>query len=158
MKKTIFTILFCLICVPAWAGMTCTEIATSIAPGKWRLDVLMEFDTTPGTATCTLSGEVMDKINELGLYIYENSGLNVSGETNATATSDLAISDSVGKVILSATGNGANFLNNSGKPFYGDNAGGGNHYSVGLGRDWTLTVTENVVSNSTALYEMIGVE
>jgi len=151
-------ILLILLPINCFAGMTCTETATSIGGGKWLLSVLMEFDATPTTATCTLSGEVMDTINR-GLYIYDFNS--VPGTTGPTINSDIAIVDAKTVSIVSASGNGANVIDNStNNKFYGDGsiAGSTNLYPMGDGSAWTITITNNAVSNSTATLYMHGFE
>lgn len=157
MKYIIFIlILFYPFC--ANSAMVCDETATSLGNGKWLLEVAMEFDTTPGTATCTLSGEVMDAINR-GLYIYDFNL--VPGSTGPTVNSDIAIADSDSKTIVSVTGNGANVVDNTTfSKFYGDGniAGSTNFYPLGDGKAWTITITNNAVNNSTTTLYMHGFE
>jgi len=156
--KTLIFLLSLFIATNSFAAMSCNETATSIGNGRWLLKVEMIFDTTPATATCTLSGDVMNAINR-GLYIYDFN--TVPGSTGPTDNSDLAIVDANTISIVSASGNGSNIVDNAtNNKFYGDGptAGSTNIYPLGDGNAWTITVTNNAVNNSSTTLYMHGVE
>ena len=136
----------------SFAAMTCVDDGRSSAGGSdatVRLSVTCTFDTTPGTAVAAIPASVMKYIND-ARYVYTFK--TIPGATGPTDNSDLQILDSDSIVILSASGNGANVIDNTAinSIIYGDGptAGSTNHYPAGDTMTWTITVTNNAVNNS----------
>ena len=140
-----------------FAAMECVETSRVklLLPGQWHFTMTCTFDTTPGTAVDTFptdapagaSMSMMGIINQ-GLLIYNMSI--TPGTIGPTDDSDLQITDSAGVVYLSATGNGKDVIDNATKTsqIMGDGPGGTSKYIKGNGLVLSLTVTNNVVNNS----------
>lgn len=170
-KMSLFILILLAFSLSASAAMTCVDADTvsgsssTVRIGSndnWRLGVVCTFDTTPGTASAAMPTTIMRKLNgSLGYapYVYHFS--TVPGSTGPTDNSDLAITDSSGATILSASGNGANVIDNATvtSVIYGDGPtpGSTNHYPKGNGFTWTIAVTNNAVNNSSfTLWMFIG--
>lgn len=135
----------------AQAAMTCVDDGIVSWPGtkNYRLSMTCTFDTTPGTAVAAFPATTQAVIDE-GLYVYQFT--TKPGATGPKVDSDLQILDATGATILSASGNGANVVDNTTvtSVIYGDGPtpGSTNHYPKGDGQVWTITVTNNDVNNS----------
>jgi len=140
----------------AFAAMTCVDSGSYTGSrGGTMLKVTCTFDTTPGTAEDDIPYTVMERGDDQYVYSFATE----DGSTGPTDNSDLAIADCRGVTILSATGNGANVIDNatSTGPFYGDGpiAGSTNHYpKMHQWCAWTVTVTNNAVNNSSFILYM----
>ena len=139
------------ISAPSYAAMTCVDDGiTHLGFGEeYDFSMTCTFDTTPGTAVAAFPATIQSYLN-LGYYVYTFTI--IPGTTGPTDNSDLQIKDSVGRTIISASGNGANVIDNATitSVIYGDGptAGSTNHYPKGSHYAWTITVTNNAVNNS----------
>ena len=156
--KSLILFLFILIPSVCNAAMTCTGTADSIGRNKWEVRVQMLFDTTPGTASCVIPAALLDKMT--GLYLYKIA--TIPGATGPTDDTDLQILDSDGVTILSASGFGANIIDNTAVNSVvipdGKVAGTDKFYPLIDGKAWTATVTNNAVNNSSYTLILVGVD
>ncbi len=138
-----------MVCVDGKADGTVTAGAYSSNRQVVRLYATCTHNTTPGTAVDTLPTNMQAAIDN-GFYVYRFSIL--PGSTGPTDNSDLQIMDGDGLTIIASAGNGANAIDNTAKTsvIYGDGPtpGSTNHYPLGDGSPWTITVTNNAVNNS----------
>lgn len=160
MKRIALTIFFLFFAVNTWAAMTCVELGYPDTEyeqaSHYMITLECTFDTTPGTAVAAIPAATMAKMQR-GRYIYTFA--TIPGSTGPTDDSDLQIHDSSSKVILSASGNGANVIDNTAinSVIYGDGTtpGSTNHYpKPHQVRVWTITVTNNAVNSSSFKLEM----
>jgi len=140
----------------AQAAMTCVETSRikGSLPGSWHFDITCTFDATPGTAVGAIpttapngrSMSIMEIINQ-GLIVYNFSI--IPGATGPTDNSDLQIADSSGVIIISASGNGLDVIDNATitSQIMGDGQNS-DRYPKGNGLAWIPTVTNNAVNNS----------
>ena len=125
------------------------------AAGKYRLIFTCTADGTPGTCTDDVAASVMSTIG--GMYLYT-----VTAYKGGTAPDEasLAITDSIGKSYLDASGNGATLIHASSTLWdYPDGAvGSENHYPlIHADRPLTHTITDQATNNAIMLieYELI---
>ena len=156
--KSLIILIFMLIPSISFAAMTCTGTANSISENKWEVRIQMTFDTTPGTASCALPASVLNKMK--GLYLYKIA--TIPGTVGPTEDTDLQILDSDGVTILSASGFGANIIDNTAVNSVvipdGKVAGTDKFYPLVDGKTWTATVTNNAVNNSSYTLILVGVD
>jgi hypothetical protein len=82
-----------------------------------------------------------------GFYVYEI--VSYSGATTVTADSDLAITDSLGRTVMSATGNGLNFVDdNTVQTAYTEGPNGDHYYLVDKNIPLTFTISNNDVASA----------
>ena len=87
------------------AAITCTEGTTvHEIGGHLNVVVNVQFDTSPGTATCTLDSSIMSEM--IGQVLYSLTIVN--GATGASAATDLQIKDSRGQYLVDPASRGAN--------------------------------------------------
>ena len=153
MRRIILALILCLIPSLALGAMTCVDNDGSNlhkAQGDvYRIYITCTFDTTPGTAVANMPA-VAQSIIDQGRYVYRFSI--IPGTTGPTDNSDLQILDGNDLTIVSASGNGANVIDNATSTswIYGDGptAGSTNAYPLGDGSPWEITVSNNAVNNS----------
>lgn len=137
-------------------GMTCVDSGQFAGrEGNSVQRVTCTFDTNPGTAVALIPQTVMTAMGEKYIYTFATA----PGTTGPTDDCDLAIADSRGVTILSASGNGANVIKNATSvgPFYGDGptAGSTKHFpKAHEDVPWTITVTNNAVNSSSFILYM----
>jgi len=159
MKISTATLLFVFIYSLSFAGMTCND-SGSVVGGTFDQGtfntvqmVTCRFDTTPGTASTTIPMSSFLRMHDRWVYSFFIDPL-TPGPTN---DSDVSIVDSRGVTIISATGNGADVLDNTATngPIFGDGPGGTNYYPwVHQSFPWTISVINNAVNNSGFLLYM----
>lgn len=134
----------------AIAAMTCVD-SGQIVPERSNYGnsvqvVTCTFDTTPGTAVATIPYTVMRYLDDRFCQIDI-----VPGTTGPTDNSDLQIVDSRGVTLISASGSGLNVIDNA-TSTYGilatNSAGGTSYIHAHAAWQWTVTVTNNAVNNS----------
>ena len=155
MKKLLVLFLL-LIPSVSFAAMTCVESGSlKTTPNVYVMNLVCTFDATPGTAVATLTSSIMGYLNDRIILSFRV----IEGSTGPTDNSDLAIVDSRGSNILSATGNGADVIDNAAAtgPFYGDGPTPGSTNALPIAHaayPWTITVTNNAVNNSSFILSM----
>ena len=151
MKRIFFiTAAILLLAGRAIAAMTCVD-SGQITPEKSGTDntlqvVTCTFDTTPGTAVATIPTTVMARLDNKFCWLDI-----VPGATGPTNSSDLQIVDSRGLTIISAATNGLNVIDNTASTFgiMGQGEAGNSMFiHAHAPYQWTVTVTNNAVNNS----------
>lgn len=134
--------------ITSWSAMTCSESGSVDSTPNVRItNLVCTFNTTPGTAVYVLTSEQMGLLNDrliTGFYI-------IPGATGPTINFDLAIADSRGVNIVSASVNGLDVIDNSTStgPIYGNTPEGLNYFPILHSKyPITVTVTNNAVNNS----------
>jgi len=153
MKRIFLAALFTLYASQAIGAMTCVD-SGQITPersgtGNTLQVVTCTFDTTPGTAVATIPTGVMARLDNKFCWIDI-----VPGATGPTDNSDLQIVDSRGLTIISASGSGLNVIDNTASTFniMGEGEAGNVAYlHPHAPYQWTVTVTNNAVNNSSFL-------
>ena len=157
MKKLFFTILFLSLAVKSFAACTCADSIDThglipLGQGKYRVEITCTADATPGTCTDALDADVMAAM--AGKYLYTIT--TYPGGTAPTDATDLAITDSISKSYLSATGNGANLIDATSTlwDFADGGVGSENMYPLIHGdRPLTFTITNQAVNNAVMYIE-----
>lgn len=161
--KKILSLAFCLlfICGTAWAGGSCVASDFRIKNGAWkRLKATCTADAADATMvhifdiTTDAGKKVMDFM--AGYRIYTITQYDTAG-TDMSDNSDLEIKDSRGKILLSASNNGENFVTATGDPteVYTDIAGATNHYQLIHGDyQLTFTITGNSINSGVTVIEI----
>ena len=160
MKRIILALLILVLWTgTSFAAMVCNDAGTTASrEGQYRVSVLCTFDTTPGTAVSALPKSIMEAIEGAFIFTFAT----VPGSTGPTDDSDLQILNAEGVTIVSATGNGADVIDETTitSVIYGDGptAGSTNHYPLADTSVWTVTVTNNAVNSSsfTLIIQMGG--
>lgn len=141
MKRFILAAILMLTPGMAWGAGTITYVSNS--------DVAMTIECTAhtdGSFEADLSDAMMSDLH--GFFIYEITSY--YGATTVTADSDLAITDSIGRTVMSATGNGANFIDdNTIQTAYTEGPNGDHYYLVDKNIPLTFTITGNAVASAT---------
>ncbi len=141
--------LLLMITVNSNAAMTCDipDLKGNVGDNNIRItNFVCTFNTTPGTASYTLTPSQMGYLNNrMVRHLYT-----IPGSTGPTINSDLSIIDSRGAILLSVIGNGADVVDNSttNGPFYMDGTGSNDIIIVHSEYPLTFTVTNNAVNNS----------
>ncbi|MFA5436454.1 MAG: hypothetical protein WC372_10500 [Candidatus Neomarinimicrobiota bacterium] len=140
MKRVILAGIMLLSPCLAWGAGTIAYVANS--------DVAMTIECTAhtdGTFEADLSDAMMSDLH--GFYVYEI--VSYSGATTVTADSDLAITDSLGRTVMSATGNGLNFVDdNTVQTAYTEGPNGDHYYLVDKNIPLTFTISNNDVASA----------
>ena len=150
MKKLLLALLFSVfLASTAHAACVCTDAGLQGLgqAGKVRVVWTCTADTTPGTCTDAVEDSTMQAIG--GRYLYTIT--TYPGGTAPTDATDLAITDSISKSYLSATGNGANLIDATSTlwNFADGGVGAENMYPlIHADRALTFTVTNQAVNNA----------
>jgi hypothetical protein len=153
MKKFLAVLTFLLVPTVSFGAMTCVQTAffplqlytPAIQVQKYILHLTCTCDTTPGTATATLGTEIMRNLS--GKYGYTIT--TDPGSTAPTDASDLAISDSRGLALLTATVNGLNLVDaTTTEQEYFEGPNGDSYPLFSAAFPLTITLTNNAVNNS----------
>lgn len=134
----------------AMAAMECVD-SGQIVPERSRSGnnvqvVTCTFDTTPGTAVDTIPTSVMAMLDDKYCQIDIEPGA-----TGPTINSDLQIVDSRGVTLISASGSGLDVIDNATSTFgilAEGSAGTSLYIHAHAPYQWTVTVTNNAVNNS----------
>ena len=145
-------LLFCTLSAPSYGALTCTEsiqLAPSISSVDTRKALVKldcEFDTTPGTATHTISQVTMDKVfGSYLLLVGTDPGANPDTPPDAAS---VAIADSRGKSFLTAAGNGLNLVHATAFQEEYPTGPNGDHYQISWGHRLTVTITDQATNNA----------
>ena len=144
--------LLCMSYGSSYGALTCAE-STQLAPSISSVDTRKalvkldcEFDTTPGTATHTISQVTMDKV--FGSYL-------LSVETDPGANPDtppdaasVGIADSRGKTYLDAAVNGLNLVHATTYQEKPPTGPSGNRYQITWGHRLTVTISDQATNNA----------
>ncbi len=132
----------------AHSGGSCAMASRGIKANNAINFVLIQCtaDASDGSMSAALNTETMNALS--GRLIYNVTAY--PGGTAPTDESDLAIVDSRGKSLMTAAGNGLNFIDSTTlTEKYTENAEGNDHYqSVHKGFPLTFTITGNSVNSA----------
>lgn len=143
MRKLLIALI--LLATPAFGAMTCVEGAHEREARSKVVKLTCTADATPATSVATLDASMMEELGGMFLYSITTD----PGATGPTDNSDLQIADSRGVNIVTATGNGANVIDNSATNQLTPEGPETIFYQMAhSGYAWTITVTNNAVASS----------
>lgn len=146
--KKILVILLCLFPASAWAGGTCvTTTESRYGPEDEKLKIVFACtaDAADASMSYTLTESQMANMHGLWTIIVTT----YPGATAPTDASDLAITDGNGLAVMTAAGNGINFIDaTSTLQEYTEGPNGDQYFLADKEVPWTLTITNNLVNSA----------